>query len=72
MSEPIQIRNQPLTATDTERADRVVALFRTTMTAHIPPLSEVALHYLVLEAIEAARQQDRKVALAHTLTDVVE
>lgn len=60
MSEPIPIHNQPLTATDTERADRVLALFRTTMTAPIPPLSAAALHYLVLEAIEAARQQERR------------
>lgn len=72
MTEPIQIRNQPPTATDTERADRVVALFRTTMTTPIPIHASSALHYLVLEAIEAARQQDRKSALAHTVGDVVE
>lgn len=72
MSKPIDIRNQSTSATDTERADRVVELFRTTMISHIPPLSEAALHYLVLEAIEAARQQDRREVLAHTLTDVIE
>lgn len=63
MTEPIQIHNQHETATDTERADRVVALFRTTMTAPIPPLSAAALHYMILEAIEAARQQDRREAM---------
>jgi len=52
--------NQPETATHEQRADRVVALFKTTMTTPIPHLSEKALHFMIVEAIEAVEAQTRR------------
>ena len=54
--------NQPPSATLRERADIVITLFKTTMVAYIPPLSEAALHHLIVEAIAAAT--DEQAALA--------
>lgn len=53
----IPLSNQRKTATHSERADRVVAVFKTTMTVTIPPLSEKALHFLIVDALAAAAAQ---------------
>ena len=57
--------NQPETATHEQRADRVVALFKTTMTVSIPHLSEKALHFMIVEAIKAAKAQDERERADH-------
>lgn len=71
------VSNQRETATHEQRADRVVAVFKTTMATPIPRLSEAALHHLIVEAIEAAEaqvlrerrtDQDDEIGIGYTVT----
>lgn len=64
----IPLSNQRETATHSERADRVIAVFKTTMTVTIPNLSEKALHFLIVDALDAAEKQLQRGVLMHEPT----